>query len=128
MASKLEAGPSASRLHSIGGVMMRIVGILAVVLLAGCGVGADESYADLGVGSSGQALEQEQPAAEAPTSDTQPTGTTAPVSGKDPGTVALPQDPIPVFEGKPLPPPNFGLTVDPGFDVPVPTPPAPPGR
>lgn len=131
MASKLLAGPSASGLHSIGGVMMRIVGILAVVLLAGCGVGADESYADLGAGSSGQALEQEQPAAEAPTSDTQTTettGTTTPVPGKDPGTVALPQDPIPVFEGKPLPPPAFGLTVDPGFEGPIPAPPAPPGR
>ncbi|MEW6432696.1 MAG: hypothetical protein AB1730_14425 [Myxococcota bacterium] len=111
--------------------MMRIVGILAVVLLAGCGVGADESYADLGVSRSGQALEQESPAAQVPTSDTQPTETTGnatPVLGKDPGTVALPQDPIPVFEGKPLPPPAFGLTVDPGFEGPVPTPPAPPGR
>lgn len=125
MASKLMAGPSASRLHSVGGIMVRIVGILAVVLLAGCGVGADESYADLGASSSGQALEETQPAAETPPTETQPTETTAPLPGKDPGTVALPQDPIPVFEGKPLPPPLLGLTVDPGLAGPLPPPPPP---
>lgn len=128
MASKLMAGPSASRLHSIGGIMVRIVGILAVVLLAGCGVGADESYADLGASSSGQALEETQPAAETPSSDTQPTETTAPLPAKDPGTVALPQDPIPVFEGKPLPPPILGLTVDPALTGTLPPPPTPPAH
>lgn len=128
MVSELMAGPSASRLHNVGGIMMRIVGILAVVLLAGCGVGADESYADLGAASSGQALEETQAAGETPSTDTQPSETTAPLPNKDPGTVALPQDPIPVFEGKPLPQPIIGLTVDPTLVVPLPTPPAPPAH
>lgn len=124
MASKLTAGATASGLHSTGGMMVRIVGLLAVVLLAGCGVGADESYADLGVGSSGQALEQTQ-GADAPATDVQAPETTTPVPTKDPGQVALPQDPIPVFVGKPTPQPVPGMTTDPGFEGPLP-PPGPP--
>jgi hypothetical protein len=111
--------------------MVRIGGLLAVVLLAGCGVGADESYAELAAASAGQALEETRPAAEAPSTDTQPTETTAIVPAKDPGTVALPQDPIPVFEGKPLPSPAFGLTVDPSVTGMLPPPrpsPPPPAR
>jgi hypothetical protein len=125
MASKLMAGSTASGLHSTGGMMVRIVGLLAVVLLAGCGVGADESYADLGVGSSGQALEQTEAAA-APAASPQGPETTAPVPTKDPGQVALPQDPIPVMVGKPVPQPMPGMTTDPGFEGPLPMPSTPP--
>lgn len=129
MASKLKVSRSASGLHSVGGMMVRIVGIVAVVLLAGCGVGADESYAALTATSSGQALEQSQEAdtpAEAPAADPQAPETTTPVPTKDPGTVALPQDPIPVFVGKPAPQPLPGMTVDPAVAGPLPPPlPAP---
>jgi hypothetical protein len=106
-------------------MMVRIVGLLAVVLLAGCGVGADETYADLGVEASGQALEQTQPADAAPM-DPQAPETTAPVPTKDPGQVALPQDPIPVMVGKPVPQPMPGMTTDPGFEGPLPPPGPPP--
>lgn len=117
MASKQKASRSASGLHSVGGMMVRIVGIVAVVLLAGCGVGADESYEALTATSSGQALQQSQASdtpAETPAAGPQSPENTTPVPGKDPGTVALPQDPIPVFVGKPAPQPLPGLTVDPG--------------
>lgn len=124
MASKLLASGSASGLQMARCMMVRIVGLLAVVLLAGCGVGADESYADLGAGSSGQGLEQASPTG-LPVPDTQPPETTTPVPGKDPGTVALPQDPIPVYLGKPTPQPNGGRTTDPGVEG-VPPPGLPP--
>lgn len=128
MVSKLNAGSTASGLHYAGGMTVRIVGFVAVVALAGCGVGADESYAELGAGQSAQALEQAAPGSAtddgAPSAGTQPPETTSPTPGKDPGTVALPQDPIPVFVGQPMPQPIPGMSVDPGFQGPVPPPPS----
>jgi hypothetical protein len=109
--------------------MVRIVGMMAAVLLVGCGVGADELPAVDGTASGGQALEESRGAVVSVAGVPQPTETRAPLPGKDPGTVALPQDPIPVYEGKPLPPPS--RTVDPGVITPapgvvVPVPPGPP--
>jgi hypothetical protein len=104
---------SAPGLHSNQGMRMRIVGFVAVVLLAGCGVGADASYPELGADHSSQALEQTA-SSEQPKPETQPPETTAPVPTRDPGTVALPQDPIPVYVGQPTPQPAGGMTtVDP---------------
>lgn len=97
---------SASGLHCED-VMKRVaVAILAMVLVSGCGVGADEFYdGENLVSASGQALEvQEDPQPSLPPDAIpQPTGTTVPSPFYGPGTVALPQDPIPVFEGRPLP-------------------------
>jgi hypothetical protein len=114
---------SASGLH-MGSSMKRVaVAILAMVVLTGCGVGADESYdGQTLVGSNGQALEAgpsvgpEVPGASGP----QTPATTAPSPVRDPSIVALPQDPIPVYEGRPFPqsPPPM---VDPML-IPVPSP------
>ena len=96
----------ASGLH-MGNSMKRVaVAILAMVVVTGCGVGADESYDGQNlVGSNGQALQTgpevgpDVPGAPGP----QTPATTAPSPGRDPGIVALPQDPIPVLEGRPFP-------------------------
>lgn len=109
---------SASGLHK-GWSMKRVaVAILAMVVITGCGVGADESYdGQTLVGSNGQALEvgpavgPELPNAAAP----QAPATTVTSPGRDPGTVALPQDPIPVYEGRPGP--QTPPMIDPGADA-----------
>lgn len=108
---------SASGLHK-GWSMKRVaVAILAMVVITGCGVGADESYdGQTLVGSDGQALEVGPavgpvlPTAAGP----QAPETTAPSPVRDPGQVALPQDPIPVYEGRPNP-----KLVDPGAESPT---------
>jgi hypothetical protein len=83
------------------------VGILAMVALTGCGVGADESYDGVTlVAANGQALEQGSSVPKMPTDNLpQVPINTAPLPIRDPGSVALPQDPIPVYEGKPSPQP-----------------------
>lgn len=115
---------TASGLHMVLGMKRFAVAILAMAALSGCGVGADEYWdGEKLVSRSGQALEQNPDVApELPNpGEAQPgqggpqtPGTSTPSPWRDPSTVALPQDPIPVFEGKPAPqnPP----VVDPGFD------------
>ena len=110
--------PTASRLHMVLGMKGFAVAILAMVALFGCGVGADEYWdGEKLVSRSGQALEQNPDTApELPNpGGAQAPGPAAPSGTRDPSTVALPQDPIPVFEGKPVPgaPPPM---VDPSFD------------
>jgi hypothetical protein len=102
MATKSELHP-ASGLQKRGTMLRVAVAILALVTVSGCGVGADESYdGQTLVASNGQALmagpvvPQAGPAGNGP----QTPVTAAPSPVKDPGTVALPQDPIPVFEGR----------------------------
>ena len=109
---------SASGLH-MGSSMKRVaVAILAMVVVTGCGVGADESYdGQTLVGANGQALQTgpevgpEVSGAKGP----QTPATTAPSPIRDPGIVALPQDPIPVMEGRPFiqPPPMIDPVVGP---------------
>ena len=105
---------SASGLH-MGSSMKRVaVAILAMVVITGCGVGADESYdGQTLVAANGQALETGP--AVGPQVNTggvpQTPATTAPSPVRDPGMVGLPQDPIPVYEGRPGP-----KLVDPGAD------------
>ena len=109
---------SASGLH-MGSSMKRVaVAILAMVVVTGCGVGADESYDGQNlVGSNGQALQTgpevgpDVPGATGP----QTPATTAPSPVREPGIVALPQDPIPVLEGRPFPqtPPMIDPAADP---------------
>ena len=116
----METNKSASGLQWVPLMKLVAVAILAMVLVTGCGVGADESYDGQNlVGSNGQALETgpavgpELPGAATP----QTPGTTAPGPVRDPGTVALPQDPIPVFEGRPVtqPPPMMDPSMDPSL-------------
>ncbi len=114
---------SASGLQK-GSSMKRVaVAILAMVVITGCGVGADESYdGQTLVGANGQALEvgpavgPELPNASGP----QTPATTAPSTVRNPGLVALPQDPIPVYEGRPAP--QSPPMVDPGADSTGPAP------
>lgn len=107
---------SASGLHMFGSMKLVAVAILAIFALTGCGVGADESYDGVTlVTASGQALEAGEPVEGTPVVDTgtlpvapvpqvPATTTTSPV--RDPSLVALPQDPIPVFEGRPATQPS----------------------
>lgn len=101
---------SASGLYMVRNMKRVAVAILAMLFVTGCGVGADESYdGQTLVASNGQALEvgpevgPALPTAAGP----QTPETTAPSPMRDPSTVALPQDPIPVYEGRPAgaPPP-----------------------
>ena len=112
---------SASGLQMVLGMKRFAVAILAMVVVSGCGVGADEYWdGEKLVSSQSQGLEQNP--ADAPvlpgtppqTHGPQAPGTSGTSPGRDPSTVALPQDPIPVFEGKPVPqtPPSM----DPSFD------------
>ena len=95
------------------------IAILAMVFVTGCGVGATESSDGQNlVTSNSQALEvgpavgPELPGAVGP----QTPGTTGPSPAHEPSTVALPQDPIPVFEGRPAttPPPLLDPMAGPG--------------
>ncbi|MFT3706479.1 MAG: hypothetical protein QM817_02315 [Archangium sp.] len=107
---------SASGLHIMKNMKLFAVTMLAVLACSACGVGADEYYDGQNlVGSNGQALEQGTDVTPGPAvgpvipgTETTPQTpiTTAPSGVRDPSTVALPQDPIPVFEGKPVIPPS----------------------
>jgi hypothetical protein len=95
---------SASGLHMVSHMKRVAVAILAMVFVTGCGVGADESYDGQNlVVSQTQGLEVGPEVAPALPTGAGPqapeTTVTSPL--RDPGTVALPQDPIPVFEGRP---------------------------
>jgi hypothetical protein len=94
---------SASGLQMVKCMKRFAVGIVAVLALAGCGVGADEtSDGQTLVTSSGQALIAAPEAGPLVNTGlpTQTLVTTAPSPLRNPGTVSLPQDPIPVYEGK----------------------------
>ena len=118
---------SASRLQMIKIMKLWVVTIVAVVAASGCGVGVDDPEYAAAMASSGAALEQDPsvgadpvtPSAEAP----QTPATATPSVIRDPSTVALPQDPIPVFEGKPM---GGGRGPMPGMDQGG-FPPPPPG-
>lgn len=107
---------SASGLHMFRHMKLFAVTMLAVVACSACGVGVDESYdGQTLVAADGQALEGSPNTTPGPTAGpTLPNApsvpqtpiTTMPSPVRDPGTVALPQDPIPVFEGKPVVPPT----------------------
>lgn len=76
--------------------------ILAVGLLAGCGVGADEALD--GVGATAQAVDSTSTTSPpAAPDDSKKDGKTEPLPGALPGVVALPQDPIPLFVGQVVP-------------------------
>jgi len=102
-----ELAPSASGLHMVIHMKRVAVAMLAMVVISGCGVGADETYDGQNVvGTNGQALDGQDVGPVIPTTGIpQTTGTAAPSPVSDPSTVALPQDPIPVFEGRPAPDP-----------------------
>ncbi|MFO0596588.1 MAG: hypothetical protein U0228_14830 [Myxococcaceae bacterium] len=100
------------------------VTMLAVLGASACGVGVDESYdGQTLVTANGQALESTAaPVGAEPAVPTEPSApqtptNTTPSPMKDPGQVALPQDPIPVFEGKPV-----GPATPPPFNPPGPMP------
>ena len=88
---------SASGLHMVSSMKRVAVAILAMVVITGCGVGADEfSDGQTLVGATGEALETgpavgpELPTATAP----QTPGTTVPSPLRDPSTVANNSDPV----------------------------------
>lgn len=111
---------SASGLQRVRHMKRVAVAMLAMVVVSGCGVGADERYdGQTLVGADGQALEtgpQADPTLAIPAIPQTPvTAASAPVY--DPGTVALPQDPIPVHQGRPAGPlldPMVGRSSSPG--------------
>lgn len=114
-----DMGTSASGLQMVSSMKRVAVAILAMVVVSGCGVGADEYWdGEKLVSSSSSALTTGPdvgPQLPGTSGIPQPPGTTAPSGTRDPSTVALPQDPIPVFEGRPATPPPPGL-FDPSFD------------
>jgi len=81
---------------------MRCLGalILAVGLLCGCGVGADESYDT--VGTTAQAADSTTTSGTSGASDDgkKKDENPNPLPGTPPSVVALPQDPIPLFIGQ----------------------------
>lgn len=94
---------SASGLQMARDMMRVAVGIVAMLSLAGCGVGADESYDGQALVTSSDAALLAQPEGGPGVETGRPpqtpvTTTTSPL--RNPGTVSLPQDPIPVFEGR----------------------------
>lgn len=107
---------------------MRCLGalMLAVGLGSGCGVGADESPAALGVTT--QAADSPATTAASPPADssegTTSDGSPHPLPGAPPTVVALPQDPIPLFLGQPVAPVGVVL-VAPAATTPAVTAPAP---
>jgi len=105
--------PSASGLHLFKVMKPFAVVILAMMALTGCGVGADESYDGVTlVAANGEALEQGPVVPGVPTTNLPqaPVNTATPTPMREPGTVALPQDPIPIYEGRPAPQPAPFIT------------------
>lgn len=103
-----EAG-SASVLQKGYAMRFFAVAILALALGTGCGVGADESYdGQTLVTSEGQALEADGVTTRTTTPQTVVNTGTNPT--RDPSLVALPQDPIPVYEGRPVTGPSPVVT------------------
>ena len=87
---------SASTLHKGVGMKSLAFTFLAAVAMSACGVGADEYYDGQNLVTQDQELTQRGP-------DVTAQNTSANATPKrDPGTVALPQDPIPLYEGKPV--------------------------
>ncbi len=87
---------SASRLQMTLGMKSRSVVFLAVAVLSGCGIGADEYWdGEKLVSSNGEALMYEPGCGNSPP---KPSGQNVTGTGgaRDNGAVALPQDPIPV--------------------------------
>ena len=92
-------------LHSASSMKARLALFVAALVLGACGVGVDGTLD--GTDSAPQSQTSELTAAakdpgkasEIP-ANPKPSGASGVL---DPSTVALPQDPIPVFEGKPLP-------------------------
>jgi hypothetical protein len=121
MATKSEL-LSASGLQMSKNMLRVAVAILAMLSTTGCGVGADESYdGQTLVTSGGQALigtPDSTPAVE-PAQVPETPVTATPSTVKDPGTIALPQDPIPVLEGR------TAMPMSP-FGTPAPVPVMPP--
>lgn len=94
-------GSSAPVLQKGFGMRFVAVAILALAVGTGCGVGADETYdGQTLVTSEGQALEADGVGTRA--GAPQPLVNTSPTPSRDPGLVSLPQDPIPVYEGRPV--------------------------
>jgi hypothetical protein len=88
----------------LGRVALRPGGwMVAVALVSACGLGVDETAGYAPFGRDRQALaEVDHPDSEAEDLPPAP-ATPEPTPEEDPGTVQLPQDPIPVF-GAPQPP------------------------
>lgn len=88
---------SASQLQKGFSMKSVIVGMLAVALLAlsGCGVGVDET-----LGADGTPVAETHQAVLTGAPGTNNYGPPQPGTGPDVNPVALPQDPIPLFEGK----------------------------
>jgi hypothetical protein len=98
----------ASRLQKGQGMRLVGVGILAAALLGACGVGVGEVPSRVR-GQQAQALSvPELEVAPVDDDPAEPLEAPAPVTEPDPGSVQLPQDPIPVFE-VPRPHPGDGL-------------------
>lgn len=88
---------AALRLQGVPGMKSTIVGLLAVIALGGCGVGVDDPEGQqAAAGTTAAAIVEKVPSA-------QPDF--ARPHCPDPHT-ALPQDPIPTFEGKQGPEPT----------------------
>lgn len=102
MATTNNSAPGLQRVSRMKAVA---VGILAMLMVSGCGVGADEYWdGEKLVSSNGQALDAAEMAAVAGSAVVVPpspvqvgvTPSIAPAVGAPGCTVALPQDPIPV--------------------------------
>lgn len=94
-------GGSASQLQKGFPMKLLAVAILALVVGAGCGLDIGEDpEAEAVAQATSQALEQEPGGTR--TTPGQTGVTTMPPQPRDPALVALPQDPIPVFEQRPV--------------------------
>lgn len=112
---------TAPALQSPPVMRLLVVAFLALALLAGCGLGVeDDAPPPAATGAASQALEELSPAAPAVETLANP----RPSTSSDAGTaLGLPQDPIPVFQGQPLPVPVPVSPFSPGAApvVPLPT-------
>lgn len=101
---------SAPGLHFMRCMKWLPVAILATLSVVGCGVGADEVYGEYGLvlDQQGDALHgsAETRVAAPAAMGTQTFVTSGSTGLRDPGTVALPQDPIPWRDGRTAPQPK----------------------